>query len=283
MKHIIRLILTVFCMLFVAEATAQVEVRLKADRREFLLGENVRLHVRIDNFTDSAVSFVNIPGRSWLHFTVTRGGESQPISPAVIPNFPKLVVPAGSSRTQVVDLRPYFTFNREGSYKVIATVRMPDMQTTYSSNRASFVLANGGTVRNFTVQSQGDRLNMSLKLLRVNDKDRLFGQVVDADTRIVLGACDMGQYLNFMKPRVILDSAQHMHVLCQSTPEYFTYSRMNNRGQRVDFKIMKRTGGPVDLVSTGNGIRPIGLTPYVRPSSTAEGVIRTTSDRPNQN
>lgn len=283
MKHIIRFILTVFCMLFVAEATAQVEVRLKAERREFLLGENVRLHVRIDNHTDSAVSFVNTPERSWLHFTVTRNGESYPISPRVIPNFPKLVVPSGSSRTQVVDLRPYFTFNRDGSYKVIATVRMPDMQTTYSSNRTSFVLANGGTMRNFTVQARGDRLNMSLRLLRVDGKDRLFGQVVNADSRAVLGACDMGQFLNFMKPRVILDSAQHMHVLCQSTPEYFTYSRMDNRGRRVDYKVMKRSGGPVDLVSTGGGIRLIGLTPYVRPTSTSEGVIRTTSDRPGSN
>lgn len=280
MKHIINIILTAFCVLLTAQAIAQVEVRVQPQRREFLLGENVSLNVRIDNFTDRAVTFTNIPGRSWLHFTVTRSGEQHPISPKVIPNFPKLTVAAGSSRVVPVNLRPYFTFNRDGVYKVVATVRMPDMQNTYSSNRASFTLAQGGKVRSFTVQSRGNTLNMSVRLMRVDGKDCLFGQVVNADSQSVLGACYMGQFLNFMKPRVVLDSAQNLHVLCQSTPEYFTYSMMDNRGQRRDYKVMKRTGGPVDLVSSGGSIRAIGLRPYVRPTSTSEGVIHTTADRP---
>ena len=280
MKHIINTVLTVFCLLFTAQAIAQVEVRVHPQRRDFLLGENVALNVKIDNYTDRAVTFNNIPGRSWLHFTVTRNGESHPISPKVIPHFPKLTVEAGSSKVVPVSLSPYYSFNRDGVYKVVATVRMPDMQNTYSSNRASFTLANGGSVRNFTVQSRGNKLNMSVRLLRVDSKDCLFGQVVNADSHSVLGACYMGQFLNFMKPRVVLDSAQNMHVLCQSTPEYFTYSVMDNSGKRRDYKVMKRTGGPVDLVSSGAGIRVIGLRPYERPSSTSEGVIHTTADRP---
>ncbi|MBR5893960.1 MAG: hypothetical protein IKZ13_00275 [Akkermansia sp.] len=282
MKNIMTIILAALCMLFAGQALAQVEVRVQPIRKEFLLGENVSLQVRIDNHTDREVNFVNIPGRSWLHFTVTRSGESNPISPALIPNFPKLTVPAGSSRSVTANLRPYFSLNRDGSYKVTATVRMPDMQTTYSSNRASFVLANGGTMKTFTVQSRGERLNMHLRILRVGEKDCLFGQVVNADSRSVMGACYMGQFLNFMQPRIVLDSAQNMHVLCQSTPEYFTYSKMDNRGNRRDYKVMKRTGGPVELVSSGGAIRVIGLMPYTRPTSTSEGVIHSTSDRPNR-
>lgn len=283
MKNIISIILAVFCLLISAQAMAQVEVRIQPDRKEFLLGENVAFNVRIDNYTDRNVTFVNIPGRSWLHFTLNRSGESHPITPALIPNFPKLMVPAGSSRVVKANLRPYYSLNRDGVYKVVATVRMPDMQTTYSSNRASFTLAHGGTVRNFTVQSRGERLTMSLRLLRVGEKDCLFGQVTNADSQSVLGACYMGQYLNFMKPRIVLDSAQNMHVLCQSTPEYFTYSKMDNRGKRVDYKVMKRTGGPVDLVSANGSIRAVGLVPYVRPKDTGSAPIFTTADRPGGN
>lgn len=283
MKNIVSILLVIICVLLTAPSQAQVEVRVQPIRKEFLVGENVALQVKIDNHTDQAVSLVNIPGRSWLHFTVSRSGESHPISPNVIPNFPKLVVPAGSSRTVTANLRPYYNLGRDGMYKVIATVRMPDMQTTYSSNRASFTLANGGTVRNFTVQSRGNRLNMSVRLLRVDGEDCLFGQVTNADSRVVLGACFMGKYLNFMQPRIVLDSAQNMHVLCQSTPEYFCYSIMDNQGNRRHYKVMKRTGGPVDLVSAGGSIRAIGLRPYERPTSTSDGVIRTTSDRPDRN
>lgn len=283
MKHIISIILAVFCLLISAEALAQVEVRIQPDRKEFMLGENIAFNVRIDNYTDRSVTFVNIPGRSWLHFTLTRSGESTPITPALIPNFPRLTVPAGSSRVVKANLRPYYTLNRDGAYRVVATVRMPDMQTTYSSNRSIFNLSHGGTVRNFTIQSRGSRLNMSLRLLRVDGKDCLFGQVKNADSHSVLGACFMGQFLNFMKPRVVLDSAQHMHVLCQSTPEYFTYSRMDPSGNRVDYKVMKRTGGPVDLVSAGGSIRAIGLAPYVRPKDPGTGPVYTTADRPGGN
>ncbi|MBR3926797.1 MAG: hypothetical protein IKJ58_08530 [Akkermansia sp.] len=282
MKNIITLILAVCCLLLTGQAAAQVEVRVQPVRKEFLVGENVSLQVKIENFTDRTVSFNNIPGRSWLHFTVIRSGEAHPISPSAIPNFPRLEVPPGSSRVVTANLRPYYNLNRDGSYKVVATVRMPDMQTTYSSNRASFQLANGGTVRNFVVQSRGERLNLSVRLLRVGGKDCLFGQVANADTRVVLGACYMGQFLNFMQPRIVLDSRQNVHVLCQATPEYFCYSIMDNQGNRRHYQVMKRTGGPVDLVSASGGIRAIGLRPYERPTATSEGVIRTTADRPDR-
>lgn len=284
MKNIITSVLVfVLLLLAVGQSKAQVEVRVQPIRKEFMVGENVSLQVKIDNFTDRAVTFSNLPGRSWLHFTVTRSGEHQPISPREIPRFPSITVPAGSSKVQQVNLRPYFNLNRDGHYRIVATVRMPDMQSTYSSNRAIFTLAHGGTVKDFTVQSGAERLKMSVRLLRVGDKDCLFGQVVNADSQSVLGACYMGQYLNFMKPRIILDSAQNLHVLCQSTPEYFTYSVMSNRGNRKDYKVMKRTGGPVDLVSAGGSMRAVGLRPYVRPTATSEGVIRTTADRPDRN
>ena len=282
MKNIITIILAVFCMLLAGQAAAQVEVRIQPVRKEFVVGENVALQVKIENFTDRTVTFVNTTGRSWLHFTVTRGGEPQPISPNVIPNFPRLEVPAGSSRTVTANLRPYYNLGRDGDYKIVATVRMPDLRTTYSSNRASFLLSNGGTVKNFTVQSRDERLNMSVRLLRVGGKDCLFGQVVNADSRVVLGACYMGQFLNFMQPRIVLDSAQNLHVLCQATPEYFCYSIMDNRGNRRHYKVMKRTGGPVDLVSAAVGIRAIGLVPYERPKSPADGPIRTTAERPDR-
>ena len=282
MKNIISMILAALCLLLAGQAFAQVEVRVQPVRKEFLVGENVALQVKIENFTDRTISLVNSPGRSWLHFTVTRGGEHQPISPNVIPNFPRLEVPAGSSRTVTANLRPYYNLGRDGTYKVVATVRMPDMQTTYSSNRASFLLANGGTVRNFTVQSRGERLNMSVRLLRVGGKDCLFGQVINADSRVVLGACYMGQYLNFMQPRIVLDSAQNLHVLCQSTPEFFCYAIMDNRGNRRHYKVMKRTGGPVELVSSGGAIRAIGLPPSERPKSDDDMPIRSTAERPNR-
>lgn len=279
MKHIARLILLTLFLLLTGHASAQVEVRLDPIRHDFILGETVGLKVTLTNHTDRAIKLANIPGRGWLNFTVTRNGENTPISPAAVPRYPGITLTPGSRRSYQLELQPYFKLTREGSYKVIATVRMPDMQTTYSSNRASFNLGSGGTIRNFTIQARGQRLKMGVKIMNVGGRDCLFGQVLNADTNLPIGACFLGQFLNFMEPRILLDRAQNLHVLCQSTPEYFTYAIMNTRGGRSQHKIFRRTGGPVDLISTGNGIRTLGLTPYVKPSQNPER-IHSASDRP---
>lgn len=279
MKHILSLIMMVLCLLAAGHATAQVDVRIHPERSEFLLGEGVVVRLKITNHTDTALVLDNTPDRQWLHFTLTRSGSSQPLAPKAIPSFKKIVVNPGSAHEVRVNLRPYFYFNTVGSYKIVATVRMPDMQSTYSSNRASFTLVNGGSVKSFAIQSGGKRLKMNVKIMRAGDKDCLFGQVVNADSGAVVGACYMGQYLNFMAPRVMMDRKQNLHVLCQSTPTYFTYSVMGPDGSRRSYQVLQRTGGPVDLITAGGSIRSIGLTPAKKKTPDDLPGIHTTADR----
>ncbi len=281
MKHITTLFLTTLLLLlgFAGQAPAQLDVRLTPLRQEYLLGESVALKLTLTNHTDRSIVLDNLPGRPWLTFTITQSGSNNTISPKVIPRFPRTELTPGAKRSFQVDLNPYFHFNVANSYKAIASVRMPDMQTAHSSNRAAFTLSFGGNVNSFTVQAGGRTLQMCVKLMRVGEKDHLFGQVLDNDSRTVLGACAVGPYLNFMKPRVMLDGAQNLHILCQSTPNLFSYCVMGTNGKRISHQTLTRTSGPVDLVSTGGGIRAIGLKKYVRPKPEEEGV-RNASERP---
>ncbi len=279
MKHIITLILAALVLLLGGQAAAQIDVRLNPIRKEFLLGENVVLQLTLTNRTDRSIVLKNTPGRPWLVFTITQSGSTSTISPVAIPRFPETTLTPGSKRSFQVDLKPYFRFNRANSYKAIASVRMPDMHTAFSSNRAGFVLSYGGNVNSFTVQAGGQNLQMCVKLMRVGDKDHLFGQVLNNDTRTVLGACAVGPYLNFMQPRIMLDRAQNLHILCQSTPKLFSYAVMGTNGKRLHHRVLQRTGGPVDLVSTGGGIHLLGLADYVPPKPEEEG-IHSASERP---
>ena len=261
------------------QAYAQLEVRLDGQRRDYILGENVMLKVTIINHMDTAVGLSSTPGRCWLNLQVTRRGSALPEPAASIPNYPSITIPPGSSRAYNIELKPHFSLSKEGSYSVIATLRLPDMKTTYSSNTAVFNMIAGANMRSFTVQVRGQKLRLGLKTLNIGGKDLLFGQVMNIDTRQPVGACYMGQFLNFMEPRVALDKAQNMHMLCQSTAEFFTYSVMDTYGKRRDYKIMKRTGGPVDLVSSGGGIRCIGLAPYSKSKKPKEQ-YHNASERP---
>ena len=277
----IRLILVALVLLpgMLMQAMAQLEVQLNAPRKEFVPGENVPLVVTITNHTDASVALKNIPGRSWLHLELSRYGELTPIPPESTPRYPDITITPGSRRAFTITLKPHYSLNREGSYRASVTLRLPDMHTTYSSNSTSFSLSAGGTLRKFTVQARGQRLVTSLKLLSQKGINYIFGQVMNADTRIPLGACLLGQYLNFMEPKVLLDRAQNVHVLMQSTPEFYTYAVMDTFGARKQYVVLKRTGGPVDLVSTGGGIRYVGLAPYKSPKKDSD-TMHSASERP---
>ncbi len=279
MKHIITLIIAALLFMLGGQASAQLDVRLSPLRHDFLLGESVVLKLTLTNHTDRKIVLDNLPGRPWLTFTITERGNVNRISPVAVPRFPKTELGPGATRSFQVDLRPYYVFNKACNYKAIASIRMPDMRTAYSSNRAGFTLSFGGNVGSFTVQAGGRNLQMCTKLMRIDKRDYLFGQVLNNDTRTALGACVVGPYLNFMKPRLMLDRAQNLHILCQSTPNLFSYAVMGTDGKRRDHRVLTRTGGPVDLVSDGKGIRIVGLTPYVAPKPEDEGV-RSASERP---
>lgn len=247
-----------------AQAFGQIDVRMEPVRRDYILGETAAVRLIITNHTDSPVALSSAPGRSWLYLNVTERGSASPLSPVTAPRYPDIKVLPGSRKAYTIELQPFYRLNHEGTYRVVATLRMPDMSTTYSSNAAAFNMVPGATVRSFIIQARGQRLQTCVKMLTMDGKTMLFGQVVNPDTRIALGACFLAQYLNFMEPRVLLDRAQNLHVLCQSTADFFTYAVMDTHGVRREQKLLKRTGGPVDLVSTGGGIRYIGLAPYVK-------------------
>ena len=279
MKHIFSLLLAIICILAVGQASAQLDVRLHPIRSNYLLGESIAVKLSITNHSDELVVLDNAPDHPWLHFTVMPSGSSQPMAPKMIPVFEKIHINPGSKHETVINLRPYFYFSHVGSFKVIASVRMSDMRSTYSSNRATFSVSNGGSVKTFATQRDGKRLKMHVKMMRTGDKDSLFGQVENADSGVVIGACQLGLYLNFMNPRILIDKKQNLHVLCQSTTTYFTYAVMTPDGTRSHYQVMSRTGGPVDLITTGNGIKAIGLTPAKQPGKDPADNYHTTSDR----
>ena len=279
MKKIHHILLMLLCLLLCNQAFAQVELQLQPVRKDFIVGEDVALRLTIINQTDASISLKNTPGRPWLNFSMTKRGENAPVSPIAAGRFPELELTPGSTRSFEFNLGTLYRLRSAGNYATVVTIRMPDGQTTYSSNRALFTLTNGGKVRDFNIQARGQRITMSIRLAVVNGKECLFGQAINKDTNQVIGACYLAEYLNFMQPRILLDSAQNLHLLCQSSPEFFTYAVMNTHGRRSSAKLYKRTGGVVDLISTGKGIMPVGLTPYVAPKP-GEEKIRKASERP---
>lgn len=279
MKSIVSLVCCLIALFLSLPVQAQVDVHVEPTRRTMLLGENVIVKVTFVNHTDAKISLTNSPEHQWLSFSVHESGQSYNMRPLARTRFPKLELSPGARKSYEVNLSPYFNFQRANNYQVVASVVMPDGVTTYSSARAPFLLSAGSEVRSFRVQLRGHRMKISVRMLMLNQKTCLFGQVYDMDSDRVVGACYLGQHLNFQQPSIMLDAAQNLHCLVQSTPVYFTYSVMDTHGRRSSCKIMQRSGGPVMLSGSGRGITPQGVVPYVKKPAKQEDEHNIT-DRP---
>ncbi len=263
MKSLIKLYL-LFCFIFVTQlAHAQLSVHLKTERKEYLVGEQITMKLTLSNNSDQSLVLDNTDARKWLHFSISSYSLPTGITPLASPRFPKVMMTPGSTRTFELDIKPFFNFNKLDFYTATATIRMPDGVTTYSSNRTSFSITNGSSMTSFNIQHKGKKLQLHTKLLQTNKTDCLFGQVIDSSSNTALSSCYLGRYLNFMKPIVILDRNQNMHMLCQSTPKYYTYAVMNTEGKRVKYQIYRRTNGPIDLIVTGAGVTVVGAIPHI--------------------
>ena len=280
MKKLLTLLLPLLCLLMLTPASAQLDVQLTPVRHDFITGEGAALNITITNHTDTTLQLNNTPGRPWLNVLVFRNGQEAPIAPIANAKYPALTLSPGSRRAFRLNLKDSYRLDTTGNYKAVATIRMPNNTETYSSNRAGFAMVPGGDFRTFQVQARGRKLDMSVRLAQMDGYSNLFGQVTDRETHRAVGACFMARYLNFMKPIVKLDAAQNLHILCQSSPDIYTYAVMNTHGERTHYQLYKRTAGPIDLVGGGKGgMTPVGLTPFV-PAKGDKPQYNNASDRP---
>ncbi len=278
MSPILRMALILFLML-ICQLQAQLEVTVKPQRQDYLLGEDIHVELVLYNNSTSAISLAKLPGRPWLSLEVGVAGDARLLAPKVVANYPSVSLPPGRKMAYKINLSQSYAFNMDGDYRLSAIVRMPDMKTAYSSPKSRFRLSNGSLHKKFITHVRGKRLEMRAKFWQIGNKNAIFGQVADADSGRVIGAAYMGSFLNFMEPRYLLDAKQNLHMLFQSTPEFFTYSILSTTGKCSFSKIYKRApGGPVTLVSRGGAIQVIGAVPYEKPK--AEERHRDATERP---
>lgn len=270
------MILFLMCQLW-----AQLEVNLRPQRQDYMLGEDVHVELTLFNNSNSTLTLNRLPGRPWLSLSVSLMGESSALSPKAIANFPRVVLAPGQKMAYKINLNTIYDFRTEGNYRIAAIVRMPDMKTAFSSSNARFRIGSGSVHKKFITHVRGKRMEMRAKFWRLNNKNVIFGQVADADSGRVIGAAYMGQFLNFMEPKYLLDAQQNLHMLFQSTPEFYTYSILSTTGKCRLSKLYKRAPGlPVTLVSQGEGIKVLGVVPYT-PSKDGADQFRKATDRPN--
>ena len=275
-----------FLGLCLTTARAQVEVRLKMGRNNFVSGESVPAELTVTNRSGQDLVFQGSNRAGWLEIMVN-SLSGNPLTPLAQPAFGAVKIPLNQAMSRTIDLAQLYPLQTAGNFSVYAVVRLPGQSRDgFGSNRLTF---NMNSARPYWTQKIGlpgkPGQGREFRVLEFNNgsKTMLYAQVLDTRTGGAVRTHPLGEVLMFRKPSVTLDNRQVMHILYLMSPEMWGHVRVAADGQLLGRELHKRGAGsdPVLLTSQDGIVQVANSIPYdPKAEAEARGKVRKASDRP---
>ena len=275
-----------FLGLCLTTARAQVEVRLKMGRNNFVSGESVPAELTVTNRSGQDLVFQGSNRAGWLEIMVN-SLSGNPLTPLAQPAFGAVKIPLNQAMSRTIDLAQLYPLQTAGNFSVYAVVRLPGQSRDgFGSNRLTF---NMNSARPYWTQKiglpgkQGQGREFRVLEFNTGSKTTLYAQVLDTRTGGAVRTHPLGEVLMFRKPSVTLDNRQVMHILYLMSPEMWGHVRVAADGQLLGRELHKRGAGsdPVLLTSQDGIVQVANSIPYdPKAEAEARGKVRKASDRP---
>jgi hypothetical protein len=214
---------------------AQVTVELELEQQQFLPSETLPVAVRIINRSGQTLRLGAEPG--WLTFSVTSVDNFIVTKIADVPVQGEFEVGSSQMATKRVDLAPYYSLTRHGSYRLFATVRIKDWNVQLHSPTKSFDIIDGAKLwsQTFGLPAPAGTTNGAPEVRRYTLEEanylrsqlRMYVKVSDESERRVFKVQAIGPMVSFSQPEARLDPSNRLHVMYQSGPHVFNYSIIN--------------------------------------------------------
>jgi hypothetical protein len=241
-----KVLFSILCLglaAFVFNATAQVNVELSLNQQQFLPGEDLPVTVRV---TNRSGQLLHLGDTGWLTFFI-QSDDGSVVAEKLDPPVKGLFDLNNSDMAiKRVNLAPYFTLQRTGTYHVTATVHIGAWNGDISSTPQNFDVIEGAQLwsQSFGVSDpempgQAPRVR-KYTLVEANylkDQLRLYVQVSDETDGAILKVHSLGQMISFSQPEAQLDRVSDLHVLCQTGARAFTHSVISPYGKIVQQEV----------------------------------------------
>ncbi len=217
-------------------ARAQVNVEVAFDQEAYLPHEQCLAEIRITNFSGRTL---RLPAEAdWLDLAVESTDGYIVAKLADIPPAQPLEIPTAARGKRFVDLAPCFNLSQRGRYRVIATVRLPEINAEVTSPPAYLTIMGGVPMWEQLVGVPGGPTGQTPEmrryaLLQTNDRKRLalYVRISDEADQRVYRVFPLGKLLSFGRPEAQVDRQARLHVLFQSGSRQFTYYCISPGGE----------------------------------------------------
>jgi hypothetical protein len=218
---------------------AQVTVTVVLDQNQVLIGESVRVAVRVTNFSGQSLRLGE--NDDWLRFSIETPQGHLVARRGTVPVTEPFLLESSKVATKRVDVRPYFDLERPGRYLISAAVWIAEWGAEIPSQPVSVEVVRGTTLweQRFGVPQQPGQsgapevriyaLQQAMHMKRMT----LYARVTDAWSDRVHAVLPLGLLLSFSEPEKQIDRESNLHVLWQTGARRFNYSVVNPHGQLV--------------------------------------------------
>jgi hypothetical protein len=255
-------------------APAQVSVEVVLDQQQFLPSETLPVTVKVTNRSGQPLHLG--ADANWLTFNVESDDGPVVMKNADVPVLGEFDLGSSQVATKRVDLSPYFVLTHEGSYHVVATVRIKDWNTEVASPKQNFDVVNGVKLwsQDFGVPASAGATNQPPEVRKytleeanyLHSQLRMYVLLSNQSGSQIFKVSAVGPMVSFSQPEAQLDRFSNLHVLYQSGASSFIYSVVNSGGDIVRREIYDYRDARPRLGANDDGdIVVIGGVRRVRP------------------
>jgi len=223
-------------------ANAQVQVDISMKRNLYIAYEPILATVTITNLSGNELTLADSGHNKWFGLQLeTLDGRPLPPVNGEYTNAPVELGPQQKiSRT--VNLAPLFPVSEFGGYRLKANVYSQANNRFFASPSLNFEVTDGQVLWQKAVGvpdgSPGAGTTRIITLLshRLSQSTQLYIRIEDKQAGIVYCTHQLGRFLTFGNPNVLLDTQNRIHILQNAAPKSFVYSKIGLSGEVMERK-----------------------------------------------
>lgn len=269
-KHrIFRFLLAVFLLLWAAGvAPAQVNVTIGFKRKLYVVYEPILATVTIDNLSGRPLLLENDGQQRWFGFSIEAAdGRLVPPNNPDYEISPVAIAP-GEKLSRTVNLTPLFPLQEFGLYRIKATVFAESFGRFFSSTPLPIEITEAHPIWQEVVGVPGSEGKPELRTItllshKLSRSTRLYARIEDKENGKIYAMHQLGPYLTFGRPAVMLDGRNEVHILQNSAPKQFLYTHLGLQGEVLAQQAYLEVGSRPSLVKADGGeVKVVGGRPY---------------------
>lgn len=251
------------CLAAAGEAVAQVRVDISFKRKLYVMYEPVIATVTINNLSGRPLLLENSDHHRWFGFNIETGDGR--IIPPINPDYalaPAAVGP-GEKLTRAVNITPLFPLHEFGLYRVQAAVYAEAFDRYFSSPPLAIEITDGRPIWQEVVGVPGAAGKPELRTItllshKLSRSTRLYVRIENREEGRVYATHQLGQFLTFGRPEVLLDVDNRIHILQNTLPKQFLYTHLGLDGEVLAQQAYREVGSRPRLVKQEGGT--VGVT-----------------------